>query len=233
LKFEPELNPFLGWRAIRICMDQLPLFRTQLRAILRAAVGHNVLIMFPMISSLEELQCGQEVLEEEREKLDRESTPHADSLATGIMVETPAAAVLGDLFAQNCDFFSIGTNDLTQYTLAVDRTNEKVADLYQPLHPAMLRLIRNTIDSGHAHGIWVGMCGELAGMQKAIPILHGLGLDEFSMNPRVIPEAKWLLRQLNRSLTESLVEEVMDLLTADQIEEHMERFLAAYKPPSG
>jgi phosphoenolpyruvate-protein phosphotransferase len=229
MEFEPELNPFLGWRAIRISLEQLPMFRTQLRAILRAAVGHNVLIMFPMISGLDELQRAKEVLVEEQEKLEQEAIPHAGSLPVGIMVETPAAAVLGDVLAQHCDFFSIGTNDLTQYALAVDRTNERIADLYQPLHPAVLRLIQASIDDAHRHGIWVGMCGELAGMQKAIPLLLGMGLDEFSMTPRAIPEAKWLLRQLKQSEMRQLVSEVMAMGTASQIEDFMSQFLAQFK----
>jgi len=210
------------------------MFQTQLRAILRAAVGHNVMVMFPMISSLEELQRAKEVLEEERLKLDRDSILHVDSLPVGIMVETPAAAVLGDVLAQHCDFFSIGTNDLTQYALAVDRTNQRVADLYQPLHPAVLRLIQGSIDAAHRHGIWVGMCGELAGMQKAIPILLGMGLDEFSMTSRAIPEAKWLLRQLKKSEMVRLVAEVLAMGTARQIEDFMRSFLTKFQstPPA-
>jgi phosphotransferase system enzyme I (PtsI) len=192
-------------------------------------VGHNVLIMFPMISGLDELQRAKEVLVEEQEKLEQEAIPHAGSLPVGIMVETPAAAVLGDVLAQHCDFFSIGTNDLTQYALAVDRTNERIADLYQPLHPAVLRLIQASIDDAHRHGIWVGMCGELAGMQKAIPLLLGMGLDEFSMTPRAIPEAKWLLRQLKQSEMRQLVSEVMAMGTASQIEDFMSQFLAQFK----
>ena len=229
IDFEPELNPFLGWRAIRISLEQLPLFRTQLRAILRAAQGHNVLIMFPMIIGLEELERAKTVLEDEREKLERDSIPFAGSVPVGIMVETPAAAVLGDVLAQHCDFFSIGTNDLTQYTLAVDRTNERVADLYQPLDPAVLRLIQQSIDAAHDHGIWIGMCGELAGMQRAIPLLLGMGLDEFSMAPRAIPEAKWLLKQLKRSEMVQLVEEVMTMGTAREIENTMRQFLVQFQ----
>jgi phosphotransferase system enzyme I (PtsI) len=229
IDFEPELNPFLGWRAIRISLERLPLFRTQLRAILRAAEGHNVLIMFPMIIGLEELEHAKTILEEEREKLKRDSIPCAESVPVGIMVETPAAAVLGDVLAQHCDFFSIGTNDLTQYALAVDRTNERVADLYQPLDPAVLRLIQQSIDAAHDHGIWIGMCGELAGMQKAIPLLLGMGLDEFSMAPRAIPEAKWLLKQLKRSEMVQLVAEVMAMGTAREIENHMRQFLAQFQ----
>jgi phosphotransferase system enzyme I (PtsI) len=230
LDFHEELNPFLGWRAIRISLDELDLFKTQLRAILRAAAGHNVLLMFPMISGLEELRQGKAALGEARASLEAEGLPHAGDLPVGIMVETPAAVALGDLLAAECDFFSLGTNDLTQYTLAVDRTNERVADRYQPLHPAVLRMIKATIDAGHAQGIWVGMCGELAGMQRAIPILLGLGLDEFSMVARAIPEAKWLISQLEMQEVRELADQVLAMGTAVEVEERMQAFLDVHRP---
>lgn len=226
LKFDAELNPFLGWRAIRICLDDLSLFKTQLRAILRAAVGYRALIMYPMVSALEELERANEVLAEVKTDLDREGLPYAPDVPVGIMVETPAAAVLADVLAARCDFFSLGTNDLTQYTLAVDRTNERVASLFQPLHPAVLRLIRQTIEAAHAQGKWVGMCGELAGMKKAIPILLGLGLDEFSMVPRAIPEAKWLIGQLSDAQARQIAEEALSFGTAAEVEAFMGRVLA-------
>lgn len=226
LRFDAELNPFLGWRAIRICLDDLSLFKTQLRAILRAAVGHRALIMYPMISALEELERANEILAEVRAELEREGLPYTPDVPVGIMVETPAAAMLADVLATRCDFFSLGTNDLTQYTLAVDRTNERVAHLFQPLHPAVLRLIRQTIEAAHAHGKWVGMCGELAGMKKAIPILLGLGLDEFSMVPRAIPEAKWLIGQLTDAQAMRIAEEALGYGTAAEIEALMSRVLA-------
>jgi phosphoenolpyruvate-protein phosphotransferase len=221
LKFDAELNPFLGWRAIRICLDDHPLFKTQLRAILRAAVGHRALIMFPMISSLEELRAAKAVLAEVRAELDAAGLDYAREVPVGIMVETPAAAMLTDFLAFECDFFSLGTNDLTQYTLAVDRTNERVAKLFQPLHPSVLRLIKRTIEAAHQRGKWVGMCGELAGMQKAIPILLGLGLDEFSMAPRSIPEAKWLISQFTDARTREIAEQALNQATAAEIEDFM------------
>jgi len=221
LKFDAELNPFLGWRAIRICLEDHPLFKTQLRAILRAAVGFHPLIMFPMISSVEELRAARDVLAEVRAELDSAGLDYAHHVPVGIMVETPAAAMLTDFLALECDFFSLGTNDLTQYTLAVDRTNERVAKLFQPLHPAVLRLIKRTIDTAHQHGKWVGMCGELAGMQKAIPILLGLGLDELSMAPRSIPEAKWLIGQFTDARAREIAEQAMNMATASEIEDFM------------
>ncbi len=175
MPFPQEMNPFLGWRAIRMCLEDTPLFQTQLRAILRAAVGHDIRIMFPMIISLDELLCARDIIAQIEVELRQEGVEFAEHVPVGIMVETPAAAVLTDILAEAADFFSLGTNDLTQYTLAVDRGNEKVANLYQPLHPAVLRLIKLTIDSAHRKGKWVGMCGELAGMQKAIPILTRYG----------------------------------------------------------
>ena len=221
LKFDAELNPFLGWRAIRICLEDHPLFKTQLRAILRAAVGFHPLIMFPMISSVEELRAARDVLAEVRAELDSAGLDYAHHVPVGIMVETPAAAMLTDFLALECDFFSLGTNDLTQYTLAVDRTNERVAKLFQPLHPAVLRLIKRTIDTAHQHGKWVGMCGELAGMQKAIPILLGLGLDELSMAPRSIPDAKWLIGQFTDARAREIAEQAMNKATAAEIEDFM------------
>ncbi len=225
LEFDKELNPFLGWRAVRISLDSPDLFRTQLRAILRAAVGFKVLVMFPMIASVEELRSAKQALAESRLELEHEGLEHAENIPVGIMVETPAAAVLSDLLAAECDFLSLGTNDLTQYTLAVDRTNERVAKLFQPLHPAVLRLIRQTIDAAHRAGIWCGMCGELAGMQKAIPILLGMGLDEFSMAPRLIPAAKALISSLNRSDAVNIANQVLELRTAAEVEAQMTDWL--------
>jgi phosphotransferase system enzyme I (PtsI) len=221
LKFDAELNPFLGWRAIRICLDDHPLFKTQLRSILRAAVGHRALIMYPMISSVEELRAANAVLAEVRTELDAEGIEYAHDVPVGIMVETPAAAMMADALAIECDFFSLGTNDLTQYALAVDRTNERVAKLFQPLHPAVLRLIQTTIEAAHQRDRWVGMCGELAGMPKAIPILLGLGLDEFSMAPRSIPEAKWLIGQFTDARAREIAEQALQQATAAEIEKLM------------
>lgn len=218
LKFDAEMNPFLGWRAIRICLDDRPMFKTQLRAILRAAAGFRALIMFPMISSVEELRAAREVLEETQRELKKEGLAFASDVPVGIMIETPAAAMMADELARECDFFSIGTNDLTQYTLAVDRGNERVARLFQPLHPAVLRLIRQIIEAAHKQGKWVGMCGELAGMQKAIPILLGIGLDEFSMVARAIPEAKQLLARLTTQRAQEIAAQALGMATSAEIE---------------
>jgi phosphoenolpyruvate-protein phosphotransferase len=228
LPFKPELNPFLGWRAIRICLDLPELFKTQLRAVLRAAVGHDARLMFPMISSLEELRCAREVLEQAKAELTAEGLAFAPDVPVGIMVETPAAAVLVDVLAEAADFFSLGTNDLTQYTLAVDRGNAQVAGLFQPLHPAVLRLVKQTIDAGHARGRWVGMCGEMAGMLKAIPILVGLGLDELSMAPRAIPAAKHLLSQLSSERAAGIAAEALAQGTAAGVEALMRGRLAEF-----
>ncbi len=226
LDFENEMNPFLGWRAIRICLDDTALFKTQLRAILKAAVGYDVRLMYPMINGVDELQRANAVLEEVYAELQAEGAEHLVGIPVGIMVETPAAAVMADVLASRCDFFSLGTNDLTQYTLAVDRTNERVAHLYQPLDPAVLRLIKQTIDAAHDQGIPVGMCGELAGMGKAIPILLGLGLDEFSMVPRVVPEAKWLIGQLTDQQAREIAEQALQFPTSAEVDAYMQSVLS-------
>ncbi len=227
LPFPDEMNPFLGWRAIRISLDEQELFKTQVRAILRAAVGHRARIMFPMVSDLGELQRARDIVDTAKRELAIASMEFAWDVPVGIMVETPAAAVLVDVLAEASDFFSIGTNDLTQYTLAVDRGNAKVSGLFQPLHPAVLRLIRQTIDAAHAKGQWVGMCGELAGMTKAIPILLGLGLDEFSMNARAIPEVKNLIGKLTDEQAREITSRAMLFGTAAEIEHFMTGTLAS------
>jgi phosphoenolpyruvate-protein phosphotransferase (PTS system enzyme I) len=227
LPFPVEMNPFLGWRAIRISLDEIQLFKTQLRAILRAAVGHQARIMFPMVSDLDELRRARDIVETVKRELALDSVEFAPDLPVGIMVETPASAMMVDVLSEASDFFSIGTNDLTQYTMAVDRGNARVAGLFQPLHPAVLRLIRQTIDAGHAKGKRVGMCGELAGMTKAIPILLGFGLDEFSMNPRAIPEAKHLIGKLTDERARKIASQVMSFGTAAEIENYMKGILAS------
>ena len=227
MPFPDEMNPFLGWRAIRISLDEPELFKTQLRAVLRAAVGYQARIMFPMVSDLDELRRAREIVETVKRDLSLDSVEFAADVPVGIMVETPAAAVLVDVLAEASDFFSLGTNDLTQYTMAVDRGNAKVSGLFQPLHPAVLRLIRQTIDAGHAKGKWVGMCGELAGMTKAIPILLGFGLDEFSMNPRAIPEAKNLIAKLTDDKAREIAGHAMSFGTAAEIENYMKGVLAS------
>ncbi|HRK89639.1 MAG TPA: phosphoenolpyruvate--protein phosphotransferase [Anaerolineales bacterium] len=226
LPFPEEMNPFLGWRAIRICLDEPEMFKTQLRAILRAAVGHQARIMFPMVSDLDELRHAREIVERVKRDLELASIEFSADVPVGIMVETPAAALLVDVLAEASDFFSIGTNDLTQYTMAVDRGNAKVSGLFQPLHPAVLRLVKQTIDASHAKGKWVGMCGELAGMTNAIPILLGFGLDEFSMNPRAIPEAKHLIGKLTDEMAHEIAGQAMSFGTAAEIENYMKAILA-------
>lgn len=225
LPFPQEMNPFLGWRAIRICLEEPDLFKTQLRALLRAATGHNIRIMFPMIIGMDELLSARAVVTQAEAELRNEGKPFAENVPIGIMVETPAAAMLIDLLAVAADFFSLGTNDLTQYTLAVDRGNDKVAGLFQPLHPAVLRLIKQTIDAAHSKGKWVGMCGELAGMHKAIPILLGLGLDEFSMVSRSIPTAKRLIGKLTEEQAQQVAAHALSLNTAGDIETYMKTVL--------
>jgi len=229
LPFPKEMNPFLGWRAIRISLDESSLFKTQLRAILRAAEGYLVRIMFPMISSLDELRRANQCVLEAKAELEVEGLPFADRVPIGIMVETPAAAVLVDVLAQECDFFSLGTNDLTQYTLAVDRGNASVASLYQPLHPAVLRLIKQAIDLAHQKNKWIGMCGELAGMKNAIPILLGLGLDEFSMSPKSIPEAKYLISRLTDQCAREIALEAIQKRTTEEVESYMKEVLSSFK----
>ncbi|MBC2393422.1 phosphoenolpyruvate--protein phosphotransferase [Clostridium acetobutylicum] len=193
LPLPEEMNPFLGYRAIRLCLGRKDIFKIQLRALLRASVYGNLKIMFPMISSLEEFLSAKEVLKECMGELDKEGKKYNAKLETGIMVEIPAAAVNSEELAKYVDFFSIGTNDLIQYTLAADRMNEKVSYLYNPMHPAVLKLIKMTIQSAHKEGKWCGMCGEMAGDEKAIPTLVEYGLDEFSMSASSILTAKELI----------------------------------------
>ena len=193
LPLPEEMNPFLGYRAIRLCLDRKEIFKVQLRALLRASIYGNLCVMFPMISGLEEFQNAKAVVEECKAELRAEGKEYSDSIQWGIMVEIPAAAVYADELAKHVDFFSIGTNDLIQYTLAADRMSEKVSYLYNPMHPAVLRLIKMTIDGAHKHGKWVGMCGEMAGDEAAIPTLVEYGLDEFSMSATSILNAKKIM----------------------------------------
>ncbi len=212
-----EENSFLGWRAIRMCLDEPGLFQVQLRALLRASPGHDLRIMFPMIATIEEIREARAILEQVQQELIAEGHAVAEKFQVGMMVEVPSVAVLADQFAAEVDFFSIGTNDLTQYTLAADRTNPKVAHLGDACHPAVLRLIQGVIRAGHGAGLWVGLCGELAGDPDAVPILLGLGLDEFSMAPSSIPSTKALLRRLNAEEASRLAQEVLSLQTAADV----------------
>jgi len=203
-----ELNPFLGLRAIRLCLEYPDVFRTQLRAILRASALGNAKIMFPMVSSVREVRAAKDLLEQTKADLKKEGKPFAENLETGIMIEIPAAAISADMLAPEVDFFSIGTNDLIQYTIAVDRVNEKVAHLYEPMHPSILRLIRNVVNAAHQEGIWVGLCGEMAADPVTAIILLGIGIDELSVGPVAIPELKSVIRQLRLSETKELIGEV-------------------------
>jgi phosphoenolpyruvate-protein phosphotransferase len=218
LDMPEEQNPFLGRRAIRLTLAEPELFQAQLRAILRAGHERNIKIMFPMIGSVSELRQCRAHFEQARATLAAEKIPHAESPEVGIMVEIPSAAVLADALAPLVDFFSIGTNDLAQYTLAADRTNPLVAPLADPLHPAVLHLIRQVIEAGHAHRKWVGMCGELAGNPLAVPVLLGLGLDEFSMTATAIPTAKALIRRLSYPQAQGIAVECLKLTDLVEVE---------------
>ncbi len=212
-----ETNPILGWRAVRFCISRPDVFKSQLRALLRASVHGNLKIMFPMISGIEELNRVLEYLEESKEELRREGLPFDAEVPVGAMIEVPSAAFTSDILAKKVSFFSIGTNDLIQYTIAVDRENERIAYLYQPFHPAVLRLIKLIIDNGHASGIPVGMCGEMAGDTNAAVILLGLGLDEFSMSAIGIPEIKRIIRSVSISEAEEVVGSIMDMRSSAEI----------------
>ncbi|MFJ7728866.1 phosphoenolpyruvate--protein phosphotransferase [Neobacillus sp. NPDC097160] len=217
LDLPKEMNPFLGFRAIRLCLEEQGIFRTQLRALLRASSYGNLKIMFPMIATLDEFRAAKAILEEEKQKLVSEGQTVADKIELGIMVEIPSTAVLADQFAKEVDFFSIGTNDLIQYTMAADRMNQRVAYLYQPYSPSILRLVKMVIDAAHAEGKWAGMCGEMAGDETAIPVLLGLGLDEFSMSATSILKARSQIKNLTTSDMEKLAQEVLNMQTTSQV----------------
>ncbi len=208
-----ELNPFLGWRAIRFCLENVDIFKAQLRAILRASAGGNVKMMFPMISGLDEIRRGLAIVAECKEELRREGSAFDDGLEIGAMIEIPTAAIMADLLAREVDFFSIGTNDLIQYAVAIDRTNERVAHLYEPTHPGVVRLLKMVADAAHAHDIWVGVCGEMAGEVLYTPLLLGLGMDELSVGPTLVPRVKSAVQSLGMSECAQLVEEALQLDT--------------------
>lgn len=216
-----EMNPFLGYRAIRLCLGNVEVFRTQLRAILRASVYGNVKIMFPMISTMRELKEAKKILQQAKDELTHEGIQFKNDIEVGIMIEIPSAAIISDLLAKEVDFFSIGTNDLIQYTMAVDRMNSKLSHLYSQYHPALLRLIKGIIDNAHNAGIWVGMCGEAAADPKLIPVFVGMGLDEFSMNPPTILRSRYIVRNLNKEDMEIIAKSTLDMENALEVEEYL------------
>ncbi|MEN6466451.1 MAG: phosphoenolpyruvate--protein phosphotransferase, partial [Syntrophaceae bacterium] len=220
-----ELNPVMGLRAIRFCLQEIELFKVQLRAILRASAYGKTRILFPMISSLEEIQKVKSILGEVRQQLARENIPTGDDIELGIMIEVPSAVIIADSLAREVDFFSIGTNDLIQYTLAIDRVNERVSYLYDPLHPAVLRLIRMIVEAAHEAGIRVAICGEMAGEPAFTLMLLGLGLDELSMNPLAIPRVKKIIRNSTLEEAKALLKESMKFNTASKIEDFVRKYM--------
>ncbi|MCW0077537.1 phosphoenolpyruvate--protein phosphotransferase [Enterococcus faecium] len=222
LQLPHEMNPFLGYRALRISLSEQgdEMFRTQMRALLRASVHGNLRIMFPMVATLKEFRAAKAIFEEEKQKLISEGKEVSDTIQVGIMIEIPAAAVLADKFAKEVDFFSVGTNDLIQYTMAADRMNERVSYLYQPYNPSILRLIKNVIDAAHAEGKWAGMCGEMTGDQTAVPLLVGMGLDEFSMSATSILKTRSLMKRLDTAKMAELADRA--LKECDTMEEVVE-----------
>ena len=212
-----ELNPFLGWRAIRFCLENIDIFKTQLRAILRASAIGNVKIMFPMISGLDELRRAISVLNESKSELHASKIEIGEKTEVGAMIEIPSAAISANALAREVDFFSIGTNDLIQYALAVDRVNERIAHLYEPTHPAVLRLLKMIADAAHAHHIWVGVCGEMAGDIALIPLLLGLGVDELSASATLVPRVKRAVQSLAIPECQQLVDEALKLETPSEI----------------
>jgi len=223
LPLPKELNPFLGYRAIRLCLDRTDLFKTQLRALLRASAFGNLKIMYPMIATLAELRKANSILEEVKAELRAQAVPFCEELEVGIMIEVPAAAMIADQLAKEADFFSIGTNDLIQYTMAADRMNEHVSHLYDPYHPAVLRLIHRVTEAAYQQGKWVGMCGEMAGDLHAIPILLGLGLDEFSMSATSILPVRHLLKQLSYQEMRETARHVLGLENGEEIKAYIEQ----------
>ncbi len=219
------MNPFLGYRAIRICLQDEVLFKTQLRALLRASVHGRLSIMFPMISSLEELLAAKVVLNEVKSELRLNNIAMAEDIKVGIMIEVPSAALISDILADHVDFFSIGTNDLTQYTCAVDRMNEKISHLYNPFSPGLLRLIAMVIKNGNDKNKMVGICGSMAHKKELVPFFVGLGLYEFSMSPMHILETRELIRRLNFKDCQVIAHQILKLGTADEIKSALQKFL--------
>lgn len=218
LEVPKEMNPFLGWRAIRLSLAKPDLFKVQLRAILRASAHGKVKVMYPMISGVEEVEAANKLLNDARRELRDKKIAFDKDMEVGVMIEIPSAALIVDILAKKVDFFSIGTNDLIQYTLAVDRVNEKIAYLYEPVHPAVLRLINNIVDAAHKNKIWVGMCGEMAGEVAFTPLLVGLGLDEFSVPAAAVPQIKKIIRSITYEDAKRLSEKALTLSTGKEVE---------------
>ncbi|HSI11879.1 MAG TPA: phosphoenolpyruvate--protein phosphotransferase [Chthoniobacter sp.] len=230
LHMPEELNPFLGWRAIRFCLERVDIFKVQLRAMLRASAVGNVKIMYPMISGVDELRRANAILEECRQELRAEGKPFKEDLEVGAMIEIPSAAIAADILAREVDFFSIGTNDLIQYSIAVDRLNEHIAHLYEPTHPAIIRLIRMTVDAAHAHNLWVGVCGEMGGDIALTPLLLGLGVDELSTGAALVPRVKRAVQALDIAACLKLIEDIKSLDSASAILAKCEEVARAHYP---
>ena len=225
-----EANPFLGWRGVRFCLDQPQMFKTQLRAILRASAEGNVKMMYPMISDLQEVKRANELLNACREELRSEGKPFNEQMEVGLMIEVPGAAMIADVLAEHAAFFSIGTNDLIQYSIAVDRGNERVAHLYAPTHPAILRLIKNVVTAARARNIWVGVCGEMAGDPMMVPLLLGLGVDELSVSAVALPAVKYIIRNMTMSEARTLAESALRCSTAAETAAQLETFARSVAP---
>jgi phosphotransferase system enzyme I (PtsI) len=230
LNVPAEMNPFLGWRAIRFCLQEKEIFRTQLRAILRASIEGNIKIMYPMISCLDELLQTNTFLDACRNELRKEGASFDEKLEVGAMIEIPSAALTADALAKRVQFFSIGTNDLIQYALAVDRLNEKIAHLYEPTNPSILRLIKMTADAGHAAGIWSGVCGEMAGDPLMIPLLLGLGVDELSITPQSVPQIKYLIRRIKMSEAKEIAAAALNSESSTEILDRSQRLVRSVAP---
>ena len=224
LNLEKEDNPFLGYRAIRICLREPEIFKVQLRALYRASIYGKLAIMLPMISSVDEIRAAKDIINEVKEELKAEKVKFDKNVKIGIMIEVPSAAIMAEQLAKECDFFSIGTNDLIQYTVAVERGNEKISDLYTKFHPAVIRLIKMAIDGAHKSKIFCGMCGEAAADERFIPLLVGLGLDEFSMNPTKILNSRKMIRNLNHKECKKLVQEILRMSSASEIKARLEEY---------
>lgn len=224
LNLEKEDNPFLGYRAIRICLREPEIFKVQLRALYRASIYGKLAIMLPMISSVDEIRSAKDIINEVKEELKAENIKFDKNVKVGIMIEVPSAAIMAEQLATECDFFSIGTNDLIQYTVAVERGNEKISDLYTKFHPAVIRLIKMAIDGAHKSKIFCGMCGEAASDERFIPLLVGLGLDEFSMNPTKILNSRKMIRNLNHKECKKLVQEILRMSSASEIKARLEEY---------